>query len=178
MLQSSLAREQQKRGADRAGRIRAEQQLKQLHLQLAAAAAGSRGLQQHEPAELHLQGQHAANGACEGAGSSNGAAAAAAAKVPELSVFPFTAIGTLKSCFTSRCVSQRVDRAELKQQQACLVLSEVVQETLQQLQYRCLPAGVFDMRAGFKTSSGSSSSTCRVGRPACMAIGHNMCIFA
>ncbi|WIA19372.1 hypothetical protein OEZ85_003998 [Tetradesmus obliquus] len=105
-LQSSLAREQQNRGADRAGRIRAEQQLKQLHLQLAAAAAGSRGLQQHEPAELHLQGQHAANGACEGAGSS-GAAAAAAAKVPELSVFPFTAIGTLKSCFTSRTGTPR-----------------------------------------------------------------------
>jgi hypothetical protein len=30
------------------------------------------------------------------------AAAAAAGKAPELSVFPFTAIGTLRSCFTSR----------------------------------------------------------------------------
>lgn len=97
LLQSSLAREQQKRAADRAGRIKAEQQLKHLHLQL-AAAAGSRQLQQGQQAAA------AAGCAAAGTSSGNGAAAAAAAAVkpPELVVFPFTAIGTLRSCFTSR----------------------------------------------------------------------------
>jgi hypothetical protein len=111
-LQGSLAREQQKRAADRAGRIKAEQQLKQLHLQLAAAAAsGSKGLQQQD------QQAAAANVSSEGTGSSNGVSVAVAAKAPELSVFPFTAIGTLRSCFTSRWALQDGSRVDFDEQQ-------------------------------------------------------------
>jgi hypothetical protein len=70
LQQSLLTHEEGKRAAERAGRIRAEQQLQQLHLELAA---------------LQTQNSHSS-----GPGRPL--------------VFPLTAIGTLRSCFTSRQV--------------------------------------------------------------------------
>lgn len=93
-VQEDLQHEQEKRAADRQGRIKAEQALKQLRLQLA--------LQPQQQA-TEVSGQITAASQQDDARqqpmqdkpSSNKATAA-------LPTFPFTAIGTLKSCFTNR----------------------------------------------------------------------------
>lgn len=84
-LQAALAKEQDKRAADRTGRVRAEQKLKQLNLQLAqlTAAAG-------------------ASDACAGAESEGEGAQAEGARQQELSVYPLVPIGVLRSCFSDR----------------------------------------------------------------------------
>jgi hypothetical protein len=84
-LQAALAKEQEKRAADRTGRVRAEQKLKKLNLQLAqlTAAAG-------------------ASDACDGAASEGEGAQAGGVRQQELSAYPLAPIGVLRSCFNDR----------------------------------------------------------------------------
>lgn len=82
-----MAHEQDKRAADRAGRIRAEQKLKQLNLQLAQLAA----VAQVSGAAAAAEGQAAGEGA---AGDSS--------IQHQIPVYPFAPIGRLRSCFNDR----------------------------------------------------------------------------
>lgn len=93
--QKELQHEQEKRAADRQGRIKAEQALKHLRLQLA--------LTPQQPAALASNPQQPAveqDGASQQP-SGNKVDSEAAAPLPS---FPFTAIGTLRSCFSNRLV--------------------------------------------------------------------------
>ena len=85
-MQAAVAHEQDKRAADRAGRIRAEQKLKQLNLQLAQLAA----VAQVSGAAAAAEGQAAGEGA---AGDS---------VQQQIPVYPFAPIGRLRSCFNDR----------------------------------------------------------------------------
>lgn len=93
LLQVALANEQKKRAADRAGRIRAEQRLKELNLQLAQlrATAGTTG----------------SNGVDSSSHSSTSGmqTATCGAGRREPAVYPFTPIGVLRSCFSVRCAA-------------------------------------------------------------------------
>jgi hypothetical protein len=77
-----VAHEQSKRAADRAGRIRAEQRLKQLNLQLAQLAAVS----QVSTSAATVEGSQAAD------------------VRQHIPVYPFAPIGVLRSCFNDRYV--------------------------------------------------------------------------
>ena len=93
LSQSDLDREKEKRAADRSGRIRAEQQLKEARLQLAteqalrpsaAGATSSSNCNDQDPAKREEE--------ADGSRASHA----------DLSVFPLRPIGFLRSCFTHR----------------------------------------------------------------------------
>lgn len=78
-----MAHEQSKRAADRAGRIRAEQRLKQLNLQLAQLAAVS----QVSAYAATVEDSQAAD------------------VQEQIPIYPFAPIGVLRSCFNDRYVT-------------------------------------------------------------------------
>lgn len=91
-MQAALAHEQEKRAADRSGRIRAEQKLKQLNLQLAQQTA----LAQVSACAAAASTEQAA------AGDTHGLDAPSRGVQQQISVYPFAPIGVLRSCFNDR----------------------------------------------------------------------------
>jgi hypothetical protein len=91
-MQAALSHEQEKRAADRAGRIRAEQKLKQLNLQLAQQTA------------LAQVSASAAAASTEQAAVQDPRGPDSPSRVvqQQISIYPFAPIGVLRSCFIDR----------------------------------------------------------------------------
>jgi hypothetical protein len=92
-VQAELVRESSKRAADRAGRIRAEQQLKEARLQLAGLQADPSS-QQHTQQHDQQQQQQQEAGSPPGSPRQGGAGS--------MSVYPLRPIGVLRTCFSQR----------------------------------------------------------------------------
>lgn len=91
--QVALQHEQEKRAADRQGRIKAEKALKELRLQLA--------LHRQPKSDSSVEQQLAVQGNSIGQpAASTNSSDSTSVRAP--TTFPFTAIGTLRSCFSSR----------------------------------------------------------------------------
>jgi hypothetical protein len=89
-MQEALAHEREKRAADRSGRIRAEQKLKQLNLQLAQLTALAQ-----VSAAIDIEVSGSLDSAAEGAEQTSSGQ-------QQIGVFPFAPIGVLRSCFDDR----------------------------------------------------------------------------
>jgi hypothetical protein len=86
-MQEALAHEQEKRAADRSGRIQAEQKLKQLNLQLV---------------QLTALTQVSAVINAEATNSSDGHEKTSSSAQQRIAIYPFAPIGVLRSCFNDR----------------------------------------------------------------------------